>query len=521
MAITVADCLKLSILKGATVIGGAEGLHRLVESVTVCEFDGFQIEPISNALVGNELAITAFSFLKNRDVDTFLSFVQNAVVRGLSCFVVFYTGFVLEHIPQEVLSLADKLHLPIITFPTDSPYSYTDLIMAVTEAILSDRRTDTMFISDVIDQMLSMDEKRQNNQTLLQLLSKEVSSSLVLTDKQLTPFMWAFKGEELDLKALMRQVSDTLKMRLPQTPKLIVLTQGASRVHLRMQPIRTDDLIGYLFAVNPADQPFNVDAITQAREVLRLFWRVFRFSSTKMSELNAVLEGGAMTDDALAQIRHIAVIRGKDDMPLKQAADELELTQILHSYNLHEKYAAYRMSYFDGSIVIVGKVPCESLIPDFARAFTILNEFEPLTIGECNVHPGQSVYQIHRAIRQAFPAARKVFPMCQIFTEEKILFVQSLLQLTSNRQGETESHAQLLLPLKSDSEWPRHFETLATLYLDCDGSMSDCAKKLQVHINTIKYRLQKMQKRAHLDMESNITQAHLTTALAIARLCAP
>ena len=64
MSITVADIMKLPSMRGAKVLGGHNGLNRIVSSISVLEYA--QINPMQTTLfqniefLGNELAITGF-----------------------------------------------------------------------------------------------------------------------------------------------------------------------------------------------------------------------------------------------------------------------------------------------------------------------------------------------------------------------------------------------------------------------------------------------------------------------------
>jgi len=519
MSITVADCLGLGVLKDATVVAGFNGLNRIVESVTVFEFDGHQIESISNVMGGNEMAIGAFSFFKGENVDKFVRFVKSAINSGISCLVFFYIGHVLEKIPEEILTIADEMNVPIISFPPTAIHSYADAIMAVSETIINDKHANTMFVSNVIDQMLSLEETQQNNQTLLNLLSEKTDSDLILTDETFTPFIWSIKHNSINPTELLHKLHKTLMNQLPSAPKIVIAQDVIPNIHLRLQPIRLNKLVGYLIAVNQISMPFNIDAVSQASEVLRLFLRIWRLSSAKMSELNALLEGGISTVSvSVSQIRHITVILGKDQSPLSDIMDQFEITQSLQKYNAQELYNQYKFTFFDGSIVVASNKTCNSIMHHLKKIAVLLKKHEPLSVGECNIMPGQNVHQVYTIIRKALPVAKKVFPDTSVFSEEKIKFAHGLLMLKRQRDEDIDSFLQIISPLQKDDCWEKHFETLSTLYLDCDGSIGEAANKLGVHINTIKYRLQSIQKISLLNLNSAITQSQLSYALAIIRL---
>lgn len=274
MALSVSDCLKIGALRNASVVAGKSGLHKIVESVSLLEFDGFEIDGLGpTGLRGNEMAISSLAYFKNEperlapSIERFLSY-------GLSCLVIFYLGYMLKEIPPQALDLCDKAELPIIVMPCDIQYAYVDVIMPVVEAIVNDKRSGNMFVSDTLQQLIYMEDDQQNIHSLLELLRSRADCDLILTDTSLYPLDWSFQETSYSPTELLEAAHTLLKGKLPLIPSTLLVKGPPDPVQLRFQPIRSNKLVGMLIAVNRSEKNFNIDALTQAAEVLKLFLRV-------------------------------------------------------------------------------------------------------------------------------------------------------------------------------------------------------------------------------------------------------
>lgn len=113
--LTVSDILKRKHFEHIQIIAGHQGLHRTVKWVHVVE-----VTKISNLLKGKELILsTGVGWKENKEL--FISFVQQLIECDASGLCV-EIGTYASSIPQEVIDLANEYQFPIILFLKEVPF---------------------------------------------------------------------------------------------------------------------------------------------------------------------------------------------------------------------------------------------------------------------------------------------------------------------------------------------------------------------------------------------------------------
>ena len=127
MPVTVLDCLKLSSLSGALVLGGAKGLDRQVVWVTVLEttiLDDLRPEYIRP----RQLAISSFVAIRD-DVDAQCSLIKMLSEADMSGLILFKLGIFVSQIDDKLVKTADALNFPLICIdPSRSDILYANVI---------------------------------------------------------------------------------------------------------------------------------------------------------------------------------------------------------------------------------------------------------------------------------------------------------------------------------------------------------------------------------------------------------
>lgn len=518
MSITVKDCLNIGLLQKASVIAGKNGLWRPVESVTVFEFNGWQIQAFHNIMSGNEMAITALFYFKEREFKELVSFFQNAVASGVSCFVIFYLGIVIDEIPPEIISIADDAQVPIIVFPRNSSYSYAEVIMPVAEAILNDKRNKSianMLFSDIINQVISMDNRQQNIQTLLNLLSERTKSNLILTDSSFSPFAWSLPELDISPSPFLQNIYFAINRVLPLTPQTLIYPINGNSLGIRFQPIYTNKLIGMLLVIKPADCPIDIDLSNQSAEMICLFLQLWRLSQGRLTELESQLDGNTQSVRQ-NKFQKIALIGMRNGTPL--LIDDLQFSK-LNITNAECCNYLFQISYFKNSIVIASRKRNIDFSPLYSHIIGLLGEEGPkLCLGEMNITDKQDVQSAFHYISQALPIAAKIFPHDVCYSEEQICFAGNVRSLQESMGHNLESLTNIFDPLRSQNDWDKIFQTLATIFLDCNGSLTQAAQTMNLHINTLKYRIGRIKELLGFQFDTPINYSRLMLALAITRL---
>lgn len=133
MSITVNDILQLSILKGAKLVTGKEGLSREVSRVnfTDCPLEG---DMGYSLVIKGDLYIRSF-YMDQNDEKQIYDIIDFYIKTESSCCL--GLNYYLTEIPEKVLNLANKNHYPIIII--DDNTSYGELIRDISELIMTEQ----------------------------------------------------------------------------------------------------------------------------------------------------------------------------------------------------------------------------------------------------------------------------------------------------------------------------------------------------------------------------------------------
>jgi purine catabolism regulator len=128
MPISVRQILELDALKDARILAGEEGLDRKVTSVTVGE-----VPDIAEWLSGGEMVLTTLFAVKG-DPERQREFCTTVMMADAAALFVKTTRFI-EHLPADVIELADKRKFPIVEVPQN--LRWTRLMQDATEVIIN------------------------------------------------------------------------------------------------------------------------------------------------------------------------------------------------------------------------------------------------------------------------------------------------------------------------------------------------------------------------------------------------
>lgn len=517
MALTVKDCMKIGILQNARIVAGNYGLYRPVESVTVIEFDGFTRNNFQNTLTGNEMAISAFSFLNDATLEEKDAFFLKAMKSGISCLVVFYYGTILKSIPQEAIQLANDSSIPLIILPESSNYAYSDLIMPICEAIITDRRAasaDSSVVSDILNSILGLEKSQQNIQNLLTTLSIRTHYNLILTDTNFSPFAWSLPSISIELSPFLSKIYDDIHCTLPLTPQEILYSINANNYHIRFQPIHTNKMIGMLLILQQVATDISVDISNHIAEIISLFLQFWHLSHGHLTELELRLDGDVQ-NTLPKKYKTIVVVGRKSGLPLK--INDLQYSRLGFT-NFISKNTYMEHTVFKGTIVLAGndlEINTSALL-DYCNK--ILFHVNDLCLGQLTLSEELSLQEYYHVIVNSLPSASVIYKGSDIYTQDQIHFTKEINALKASLGSSFTLLTSILSPLKQENDWPKLFDTLAITYLDCNGSYALAADIMGVHINTVKYRISRAQGLMNISLNSPTNYSRLVIALAVERI---
>ncbi|MFD1040476.1 PucR family transcriptional regulator [Virgibacillus byunsanensis] len=179
MIVKIKDILKMSEMKGTTILAGQNGLDRIVESTTVLD-----APDAIKWLKGKELAFTSTYPLLNSE-ERLDVMIQELAIRNVSGLGVKLNRY-MKKLPDEMISAANEYNFPIICLPNEK--AWIDLITPIMSKILK-LRTNRLIRSEEVNKCFTNALLANTSvEDMLKLLYKYIEnpfSIFILSDNEL------------------------------------------------------------------------------------------------------------------------------------------------------------------------------------------------------------------------------------------------------------------------------------------------------------------------------------------------
>lgn len=129
MTLTMNDVMNLGKLNECEVVAGHQGMNRVVKHISVIE-----VPEVAKWLKGNELLLTTLYSIRN-DEEGQISLIQKLNASGVSGLAIKPSQ--LPDIPQSIIDSANELNFPIIKIPVE--IKYLDILTPVMNRLVNDK----------------------------------------------------------------------------------------------------------------------------------------------------------------------------------------------------------------------------------------------------------------------------------------------------------------------------------------------------------------------------------------------
>lgn len=153
MTLTMHDVMKLGKLNECEVIAGHKGMNRVVKHITIIE-----VPEVAQWLKGNELLLTTLYSVRNDEAGQ-ISLIQKLNASGVSGLAIKPSQ--LLEIPKSIIDSADELNFPIIKIPIQ--IKYLDILTPVMNRLVNDK---VILQEDVLQATSLLEEVLLNNRGL-------------------------------------------------------------------------------------------------------------------------------------------------------------------------------------------------------------------------------------------------------------------------------------------------------------------------------------------------------------------
>lgn len=523
MSIPLRRLMKVGGLRDCKVVAGHGGLDRPVSNVTVME-----VPDIVKWLKGNELLLTSLYPIKD-DPEEQTVLIERLAAAGTTALAIKPARFVAA-IPEVMKEKADELHIPLIEIPEQ--ISYLDILSPAMNAIFNEKvvlQEDLEYATRLLDQIsITNGTIEQFLETLAMLTkSKVYLESYVpyvkppLQEDRLLPMT----PEQLkELGAVQRPIRMTRRNVNGEEESCIVAPivlegdlygaitcwsyhTGFMEVDLAIQEkaasllslqclrekIKHDVEQNYKTEFI-RDLLFNQDM--NARDLLE---RGQYFGYQYDERYFCIIVNTKEQDDAFVFKKRIAQIQA--------AAEEIEPGMIA---------ATIRHSLL---LLVPGQDKNEQQRKRIVEA--VMAAVEKLIHRRVNLGVG-SAYEGIKGLRKSFAEAEKAITLgSDLWVKKSIhyfdaLGVYRLISLLEDQRELKEYYEESMKQLAEYSE-DKELNLIETLeaYFACDESLKKTADLLYIHVNTLKYRLQKVKQITGLNIHHSEDKLMLLLGLKI------
>ncbi|CAG7632280.1 Purine catabolism regulatory protein [Paenibacillus solanacearum] len=512
MGIAVREAMHIGGLARCKVVAGADGLDRTIEAVTVME-----VPDVIRWLKGNVLLLTSLYPVKDDEeaIENLVGRLHMAGIAGLAI----KTGQYVRHIPDAIVAAGNRLGLPIIEI--DKETTYLDIMTPLMEYILSEPRpleeqpdsynqwlTELAMSGKGVAALIEAVERLMGGELSVgsELPARELrygteaAPLTVLQKKQLTAAKRPVRME----RRLGGQALPCLVAPIMLSEELVGdITYRASNREFRERDIRVVERTMILIALE------FLKAITTA-DVEQTFKDQFMADvlQGRVPDVTETIEKGRRFGWDFTShyaVYCVAVSRRADssERRIRETAASPQWKRRL----LHQARAAFR---FDEAGVVITFLKQDMVIlypqaypparPTAVRQAEAIHrqlasEWEELsfTIAVGRWHPGLE------GIHKGYLECCRVLELGKPLRSSGVIHYDELglFRLLSESRGSNELeslYAESVGKLADyDAAHGANLVETLTRYFAQNGSLAETAEKLFVHVNTVKYRLQKIE----------------------------
>ena len=174
MTLTVRKVLEIGPLKRAKVLAGHQGLDNEITFVNIME-----VPEVARWMKGGELLVTAGFPLKN---DPLLRerIIEELHAKGVSAFGI-KPGQYFTSVPEDLISHADKVGLPLIELPSDVPYM--DFMLPIFETLINNQLFQLKKAEEIHNTLIEVVLKGKGISDLCETIFSLIGNPTLIIDK--------------------------------------------------------------------------------------------------------------------------------------------------------------------------------------------------------------------------------------------------------------------------------------------------------------------------------------------------
>lgn len=537
IGITMADALKLEKMKEVEILAGEDGLKRHITKVNIME-----VPDILDWVKEGELLFTTLYSIKD-DEKALKNLIPNLAKKKLAGLGI-KPGRYINEIPSFMIEQAEQHDFPLLKIPYD--FSFSEFINPILSEILN---VQTGFLEKTLNihEVLTNTVLYENGlDRLSKVLVNMIKNPVLITDSNgaiISYFVPDVYDSEITKKDLMDSIfindqRETKEEVFNYHCKKIDITLNKKEIKLLKIPIITPNShFGYLFAWEYAKSLNELDISTlkwastiAALDILNkrsianveLKYKnelLYDILKGKINNKNTIINRGQNMDMELDKGFSVVVFELKDLI-----SRHFKNNGILNE-NIQKGYLESASRTIDNDIImgdlgtyLIALYPDEDkeAIKEFSQKVINLidkKDRELVTVGVGNYKKEiVNLYESYSQAKRTINVANKLNKKAQVYFFDD-LGVYKLLYKIDKEEKDRFLKNSLIPLLKYDKA--HNTELLKTLkaFFEENGNLTNVAKKIYIHYNTVHYRLKRIEKITGLSLDNPDDKLNLEIAL--------
>lgn len=484
--ITLSELLRLPVLKDAKVISGEKGLNRMVKFVDIME-----VPDVQGWLREGELLLTtAYSI---RHDPTLLPKLVEELAKAKAAALAIKPERFLHDMPIEMLQMSNNYQLPIIQLPNKIPYM--DITNAVMEQIIDKQGSLLRRSEEIYKNLTTLVLENQGIQAVADNVAGLLKSSIRLVDKT---------GETIVQSPL--AIADKLSSDT-KSWNIIVDKQLEGRLFIEKESLDELELI----CVEQARLVFSLELMRRKTAIetekkIRGDFIDELLSGLPLSKQVIINKGNQLGLNSEADWE-IAIIESESET-ISLFIDKMYVFIHQESQRLHVKSHIHRQG--DKYILLLASTrpgkesKNRSDMPFSWNEILIpyMNDWKDIRLGLGRKTQLSNLNHSYLEAKKALMIGSRMNNKARVFTYEEIEILDLLIDASEHVDMETYVENKIGNLCKYDQE--NGMDLIITLYhyLSTGGSLMETAKRLFIHRNSVKYRIDRIKQLTNIDLDN-------------------
>ena len=522
MKINVNDCLKLDAFRGSRVLACKDECSRRVRSVSVLDEYDLDMGVERNG-ARDQMVITHF-WSSRDDIGAQKKAVTDLGKKGISALVIYLNDRGVREVAPEVVTAAEDVRLPLIAIDDNGSITYSMLIEQVLDKILYGENYTDNILNNTIYHLLNF-EKHSNFPAALREAALNNNYQVVLMTEEYNTIL------TVETRHLVK-IEDAVQA----ARKLDAFSMtGFTRVEI-------EGVITYWGFINIKDSRYilvivdnedeysaaEMSKLAQTIELAIGMWKYTPDRDSRAEFIKSAVRGDISFCHTLLDESGLRGMQFTCAFYIRNAGDSVDtFMDILAEYKKKagfglltttESNEIYGIVYTDGGQErgIEVKNACLEMF-DYLKSVKKDERIFHVT----GLERLESCVDGFKMINKTARYMEKVFPYKRVFSKYEISMVSDCVYMQSGSQMQRKMYLDLLEPFErevSQNKGRMLVDTLSTFVLDAGMNSGRTAEFLEIHNNTVQYRLKKANEILGAEMTANRVIPGLTLALALKRL---